>query len=117
MRRRSPPRGVQNNLNAAERDAAATSEMEELHLMRRQGVLRSDGGGRPCSSKWLAAAKAAMQLLPAHVSPSDQMAQLRAALAGQSIAAWLRARGLDGGQTRQLSALLLLVEAKKRTAA
>ena len=55
------PRGVQNKLHAAEDGAAATSEKKVLHPMRHEGVLRSDGGGRPCSNKWLAAAKSAMK--------------------------------------------------------
>jgi hypothetical protein len=102
MLRRSTPRAVQNNLKAAEGGAAEASETEVLHLMRRHGVFRSDGGGRPVSTKWLAAAMAAMKLLPIGVPPTNQLAQLRVVLAGKSIGAWLDERGLDGRQTRQL---------------
>ena len=70
--------------------------------MRHEGVLRSDGSGRPCSIKWLAAAKSAMELLPVGVPAREHPTNLRAALAGQSVGSWLQARGLDGRQTRQL---------------
>ena len=80
MERRCSPRGVQNKLHAAEEAAAATAAKEELLAMRHDGVLRSDGGGRPCSVKWLAAAKAAMELLPFNVPATQHPTQLRAAL-------------------------------------
>ena len=104
LRQPSKRRGVQNNLAAAEFAQQSTEDVQALRSLRLEGVLRSDGGGRPCSIKWLHAAMAARQMLPPGVPPSQQLATFSVALAGESVAAWLRKRGLDGRQTRQLSA-------------
>ena len=104
LRQPSKRRGVQNNLAAAEFAQQSTEDVQALRSLRLEGVLRSDGGGRPCSIQWLRAAMAAKQMLPPGVPPSQQLATFKVALAGESVAAWLRNRGLDGRQTKQLSA-------------
>ena len=98
-------RGVQNK--SPDEDAAPTAPEEAiLAAMRRDGLLRADRSGRPAKVHWLKAAMAANALLPHQVPEGELLTVLRSTLGAVSIASWLKARGLDGSQTRQLDAWL-----------